>query len=383
MAGEQRRAFTKGHLSGSSKNPYQDPTFLTFTLMFDTQSPLFNKEVAVKSLREQYGDSARADKLKSFIDTLMLINREMPWYFNSITGVDRAFDFNMLEPYWGGADAKLEIECNESINLAISGLMDMYRDAVYNFDAWSQVLPENYKRFNLRVIVSEVREIQTTKKTRAGLDTAINSEITADSKPMFMIEFGGCMFDITSGKETFETLSSKEPSEPTPKIRMTYKTLKKLDAQYLQGFSSVVINDGPGVGTETPNPTFADRASDALNDAANTVMGGIKDFNPIEEITRPDNVYGSLIDQAFERAVNQIDSFAGGISNIPSNLFQDGLSATGRAAQGLAQDAKENIFGIQPGSTLGAAIRQGSINSILPQINNIGNNRQNLGNVNK
>jgi hypothetical protein len=94
-------------------------------------------------------------------------------------------------------------------------------------------------------------------------------------------------------------------------------------------------------------------------------------------------VYGSVIDQAFERAVNQLDSFAGGIANIPENLFKDGVATTTTFGQGLLRSAKQNIFGIQPGSTLGAALRQGSINSILPQINNIGGNRQDLGNINK
>ena len=383
MAGEQRKAFTKGHLRSNSKNPYQDPTYLTFTLMFDNQSPLFNEQVAVQSLKDQYGDEERSEKLKSFIKTIKLINLEMPWYWKSITGIDRVMDFNMLEPYWGGDDAKLEIECNESINLAISGLMDLYREAVYNFKGWTQVLPENYKRFNLYVTVSEVREIQTTRKDRTGNEVAINDAITADSKPYFMFKFTGCQFDITSAKETFSELNSNEPSQPSPKIRITYKSVEKWNAQYLQGLLSEVVDDGPGVGTETANPTFAQRAADALNDASATVLDGITNFNPINELTRPDNVYGSVFDQAFERAVNQLDAAAGGIASIPGNLFQDGLSASTRETQNIIKAAKENIFGIQPGSTLGAAIRQGSINSILPQINNIGKGRQDLGNVNK
>ena len=383
MAGEQRKAFTKGHLRSNSKNPYQDPTYLTFTLMFDPKSPLFNEQVAVQSLKEQYGDEVRSEKLRSFIKTIKLINKEMPWYWKSITGIDRVMDFNMLEPYWGGADAKLEIECNESINLAISGLMDLYREAVYNFKGWTQVLPENYKRFNLYVTIAEVREIQTTRKDRTGNDVAINDAITADSKPTFVFKFTGCQFDITSAKETFSELNSSEPSQPSPKIRITYKGVEKYKAQYLQGLLSEVIDDGPGVGTETANPTFAQRAADALNDASATVLGGITNFNPINELTRPDNVYGSVFDQAFERAVNQLDDVAGGIASIPGNLFQDGLSASSREGKNIINAAKENIFGIQPGSTLGAAIRQGSINSILPQINNIGKGRQDLGNVNK
>ena len=381
MRPEQRTAFLKGHLTGHSKNPYQDPTFLTFTLQFDTKSPLFNKEVAVKALREQYDEPIRAQKLADFIDTIILINKEMPWYWKSITGVDRAHTINMKEPYWGGADAKLTIDCNESINLAITGLMDLYRDAVYNLGGWTQVLPENYKRFNMFVTVSEVRLIQNSKKTKGGLDKSINEAITGDFAPKFVFKFGQCQFDVQSAKETFETLSSAEPSSPAPKINITYETIEKHSAQYLQGLLSETIEDG--IGAADTAPTLAQRAGSALNDAAVTVMDGITNFNPIRDITRPNNVYGSVIDQAFERAVSQIDSYAGGIANIPENIYKDGVTSATTFGQGLLQSAKQNIFGIEPGSTLGAALRQGSINSILPQINNIGNNRQNLGNVNK
>ena len=223
MADNTRYNFTKGMLRTSAKNPYQDPTFLTFTLKFDMLSPLFNKDVAVKSLREQYKEETKATQLEKFISTLTLINKEMPWYFKSISGIDTAFDIDMLEPYLGGDDKKLEIECNESINLAITGLMDLYREAVYNLDGWTQVLPENYKRFNMYVIVSEVRNIQTVKNNKSGKEVNINDEITADSKPMFMFKYKSCKFDITSGKETFSSLSSAEPSSPQPKIRIKYE----------------------------------------------------------------------------------------------------------------------------------------------------------------
>jgi len=379
MADQTKYQFLKGHLNKNAKNPYQDPTFLTFTLMFDVTSPLFNKDVAVKSLREQYGEDRRADKLSAFIDTMLLINQEMPWYFNSITGVDRALDFDMTKPYWGGDDAKLEIECNETINLPISGLMDLYREAVYNLKGWTQVLPENYKRFNMYVIVSEVRNIQTS----IG-NTNINTNITADFKPHFMFKFGACKFDITSGKEVLENLNSAAPENPKPKIRIKYETIEKISAQYLNGMLGETIDDNPGVGLEVPgNTTYASRAGQAVNDALNTAMGGLNNLNPIQNITRPNNVYGSVFDVAFERAVNQLDNFAGGVSRIPENIFKNNVTAAKAETNNILKNARENIFGVRSGTTLGTALRAGSINSILPTINNISSQRQNLGNVNE
>lgn len=381
MAGEQRNKFRKGHLVSNSKNPYQDPTYLTFTIMFNVMSPLFNKEVAVKSLKEQYKEEVKSEMLEGFIDTMLMINREMPWYWKSISGVERAFDYDFTKPYRGGDDAILTIDCNESINLAITGLMDMYRESVYNMDGWTQVLPDNYKWFDMHVIVSEVREIQTTKKTRAGLTKDINNDITADNKPKFMFTFGRCKFVNDSAKETFESLNSTAPENPGPKIRIKYETVKKTDASYLNGISTALITDGPGVGTETANPTFGQRAASALNDAAATVTDGIRDFNPINEFVRPNNVYGSVLDQAFERAVGELDDVAGGVGNIADNLFKDATGSITREGRGLITSAKENIFGLDGAATLGAALRQGAINSIFPVINNTGDNKGTLGNT--
>lgn len=383
MASNTKRQFTKGLLNSQSNNPYQDPTFLTFTLMFDVTSPLFNTGVAHKALVEQYKEPKRADKLLKFIDTLILINKEMPWYFTSITGVDRVFDINMTEPYWGGKEAKLVIECDESINLAITGLMDLYREAVYNLSGWTQVLPENYKRFNLYVIVSEVRDIQNSRKNKQGNDVAINTDITASNKPYFMFKFGKCHFDITSAKETFETLTSKDPASPKPKITINYETIEKVDAKYLNGIiMDESVEDNIGVGKETPNPSFIERGADALNDAMNTAMDGIKNFNPKNELMRPNNVYGSIFEKAFQNAVNDIDSIAGGIGNIPENLFKTGVVSTTAGINSILKSAKANIFGVKSGSTLGTALRQGSVNSILPTITNAVNKKNNLGNVN-
>lgn len=382
MADESKYMFKKGHINGSSKNPYQEPTYLTFSLMFDMTSPLFNKDVAARSLREQYGEADKAAKLEQFIDSLVLINKEMPWYFTGIEGVDRVFDLDMKKPYWGGNEAKLTISCNESINLPISGLMDLYREAMYNFKGWTQTLPGNYKRFNLYVVVSEIRTFQVTN----AKGEAINTNISADFKPHFMFKFGACKFDITSGKEVFEGLKSDAPEFASPKIRIMYETVEKISAKYLNDMIGINIDsntNATGIGLEDRLPnTYAQRAGQALNDAMNTAMGGIRNFNPINELKRPNNVYGSVFDQAFERAVNQIDAVAGGVSRIPENLFADATKATTSETQNIIKSAKENIFGIESGSTLGAALRQGSINSILPMINNIGN-RQNLGNVNK
>lgn len=388
MAGEDINKFRKGHLN--SKNPYQDPTFLTFQLMFDSKSPLFNLEVAAKSLEHQYNDKVRADKLKLFVETLLMLNKEMPWYFKSVSGVEKVFNIDELNPYWGGDDAVLEIECNESINLAITGLMDLYKTAVFDTDAWMSVLPENYKKFNLIITVSEVRTIMTKLPNRkTNTETEINTDITIDNEPKFQIEFMNCEFKMDSAMETFESLTNTAPEQPAPKIRIEYQNARVKTASYLQGISDLAIDNSINTSGEVRDTdgfirSAGDRLSRSLQDAAQNLTGDIKGMDPRNSgfMDRPGNVYGSTLDRAFERFVSNTEDTLFGISNIPENLFRDGTSTLTTEGNTVINNINRNIFGATNATTIGEALKQGAINSILPSINNvIDSRRKNLGNT--
>jgi len=387
--GTNQIQFRKGLLGKSSKNPYQDPTYLSFTILFDTTSPLFNKDIAVKTLREHYKETERADKLERFVDTMLLINREMPWYWVSLDGMARVLDYNMTEPYWGGDEAKLTITCNESINLAISGLMDLYRDSVYDFAAWTQVLPKNIRGFRMWIMVSEIRDINTEfKKGLLGSETK-NAEISGDFKPLFQYEFNFCEFNIKSAKETFETLSNAAPESPSPKIEISYETIKKTATSYLQGLMTESTGD-LGVSSDSDARTKIQGVGDRLsqdvgqitNSAIDSLTGAIRENNPLNVISKPVNVYGSDLEQAYQQAINQVDSYAGGLGGAVDNIFGQSEAIAKDAATSFKQSIVTNIFGAE-GATVGAALRQGSIASIFPMINNLNeaaNTKSNLGN---
>lgn len=381
MAGLQRKQFTKGY--SNNNNKYQDPTYLTFMIIFDTSSALFNKEVAVKSLREQYGETTRATLLEKFIDTLILINKEMPWYWTALDGVEKVFEMDQNEPFRGGDDSILTLNCNESINLPITGLMDLYRDAVWDAAGWKNTLPENYLRFNMDIIVSEVREIQTTRSSGVnGIDEQINSGITADVKPMFKIRYEACHFDINSTKETFSALNRESPEQPKPIIKINYNRVRKSSASYLHEMSGQRIADGESIGTEDVNSPN-DKSYSDLNgtDSVYDTQNVRREINLINN--RSNNVYGTAIDRAFENLVRQGEDIVSGIGRMPENLLKDSQAQARNEATSFLRSAKNNIFGIDGSSTVDAAIRQGSINSIFPIINNTtgSNNNGDLGNT--
>ncbi len=88
----------KGDINNVGFDSYQDPTYLSFTLLFDMQldSPLFNGE-AERFIQKHLvdGDSKKyqhkLDSLKAFKNALYKINSEMPWHWQSLGLEDTGF----------------------------------------------------------------------------------------------------------------------------------------------------------------------------------------------------------------------------------------------------------------------------------------------------
>jgi hypothetical protein len=145
--------FKKGLTSWSK---YNDPTFLGFLLLFDWTSPHdptgsyylgggspllaggIDESVAgsdpsswnppkgtAMDYLKRTEEFTRMKYLNAFINTLKSINYYMPWYWQSIEGLEELWKWKHFEdPYRGGDDAMLKIACLESIDLKVTALMD-------------------------------------------------------------------------------------------------------------------------------------------------------------------------------------------------------------------------------------------------------------------
>ena len=376
-----QQGFRKGHLVSHAKNAYQDPTYLSFVLVFDiVNSPLLNKEQAVKFLRDFYKETDKATKLEQFIDTLLLLNKEMPWYWKSISGVDRAISVyeNFGESYHGGDEAELSITCLESINLAITGLMDLYRQAIYDSAKWTQVLPENMRKFRMQVIVSEVRDQRYVAEINDSVEKVINSELI-NVMPKFVFEFDFCEFKPESASEAFADLSATDPEMADDiSINISYEKIKILtsSSQYLNGIvlSTSADEEQASLGaSRTPLQAFGDRIAqegqDILQSTKNAIGTSLKMKDPKNLIDRPENVYGSELDRLIQRAANAADNFAGQATRIPDNLYKTLLNAGDDTGEGFKKSISTNIYGALPGQPIESALRRGAIQSIFPMIN--------------
>lgn len=147
---------------------YQDPAYIGFKLFFLFDQPNAGL-LSTKSLKntamgylEKIGDTERMDYLKSFVDLLQKINQVTPWFFQQIDGLDEAWKHMYQEKEYKPilSDRKIIINClDESIDLRMTALMDLYRKACFDWPNRREVVPKNLRRFKVRIYCYEGRSL--------------------------------------------------------------------------------------------------------------------------------------------------------------------------------------------------------------------------------
>lgn len=362
----------------------EDPTLLSFLLLFNRgsveDSPLLtNKKggamdyletvVNVGSDNEGRGPGAKyAQNLRNFQNLLFKINTEMPWFWESISGLEGTMQYKgMKDPFWG-KDKKIEIEClEENVELMATTLMRLYRDACFDFERWVEVIPENLRRFSVDIYVTEVRNFQqkysdnntdlfgnapkgNVDDSEIDSEMLIAPEMSSQAKPFYHVQLGHCTFDIDSGNEMLSALS-KNPEMKKPKISFLYQTVRT--PSYAMGANLGVLQEvliEPNNG-ETPafNPKDA-------------ILGAAK------------SKFQKLKDKAIGGTLAQVKNLAQGITGGPGlyNVYPNKLlgGAAAQMAGSLVDNltAKlflDNVHGASAASTIAGAISQGSINGLL------------------
>ena len=114
--------------------------------------------------------SQRSDKrqqmLQAFKNGINFINKECPYYFQSLGGLDALLKTDIKNYHKAGGAPKragtLTIDCLESIDMRMFSLAELYRKAVYDYTYHRSMLPENLRKFRMWLVVTELRNIQLT-----------------------------------------------------------------------------------------------------------------------------------------------------------------------------------------------------------------------------
>lgn len=104
---------------------------------------------------------ARADMIRQFKTGFLQILKEAPWYFTKVGGLSEIWKITPGNSY-RGKDKKLTFETEESIDLKITYLMDLYRKAVFDTGWMRYALPENQRMFSMELVVAEIRPLHTS-----------------------------------------------------------------------------------------------------------------------------------------------------------------------------------------------------------------------------
>ena len=127
----------------------------------------FTEKYLLETVGGEYGKGL-ADNLNAFKKLLMKINTEMPWFWQTISGLEQSQIYEKLaEPYWGAKDPKLEIEClEENVDLTAISLMDLYKKSVFDFNRWIEIIPFNLRHFRMGIYITEIRQFQQDTHAR-------------------------------------------------------------------------------------------------------------------------------------------------------------------------------------------------------------------------
>jgi hypothetical protein len=111
----------------------------------------------------------RSLMIKGFRNGLDYINKNCPYYFQSISGLDQLLKTPISNYHKNSTALKragtLTIECLESIDMRLSALAELYRKAIYDYTNHRIMLPENLRKFRMWLVVTEIRNIQLQQGT--------------------------------------------------------------------------------------------------------------------------------------------------------------------------------------------------------------------------
>lgn len=398
---------------------HEEPTLVSFFFLFhfddatgidgSLQSPLFapaeafdqNRKLcasarnffkyAVSNADPVYGADKLAE-LDSFQSILKKINNEMPWVFQSVTGLELARQYNDEEPWRGVDKPKIEIEClEESIEFTITKMMSLYRNIVWDSKRNIRIMPTNVSKFTLDVFVTEIRNFQSNTASpllgsnrgstayrnlsnqdqdsrnvdkvyaRGFINNDYTSVKTGITKPVFAVRLKHCEFDMNSGQELFAELS-KNPEYKKPKIGIYYKTAEVLHE-----------NGGPNLPLNKKLKQI-----EVISTGGTNIDDSRNPYNPNDDTPK---IVHALVNMGKDVASSTISSVGGAVARLRNAAaLTNGNSIIGNAhgigLTGAAENLVDslvpdfgslflgNVHGVNLAGTLQDAINSASLNAL-------------------
>lgn len=371
----------------------EDPTYLSFFFMFDTvdreHSPLLSgaAEDYLRTFVDGSLQTTYATRLAAFKKVLIKINKEMPWFWQKVSGLQLAETYGKMDEPWRGAEKPtIDIEClEENIELTAIGLMTLYKQAVYDYKRYVEILPKNLRHFRIWIVLSEVRTFQQDKgardldlygspmaknnegksaniiprakgyetatyKSGKEFDKALVSEFSADAKPHMMFELGFCEWQQDSIADMFAD-ASKLPELKKPKLSFTWQTALMTNSKF---GPSITVDDANLIPSAKPEDgLYPNQPFNPLAIAQNAISDKVN------------GIAGALVNR-FNNLKNSLPGFG---RNPMGRVYPEGLTGAAASVAGAAMDRVkglllDNVHGAGGLSSINDALEAGSINAI-------------------
>lgn len=225
-----RNFLTSTGISTINKGEYyyglQDPTYLGFDInfvfypdhMLDDPAPYLKKVGLLYP--EEYRDSAisylyrvgrlkEKEMLKEFRNQLMFVVNEMPWYFQSVTGLDRYFRsfYNVEESKFKDAyeygDFKIEINCLETYDRRMSYMFDLLHASCIDSKWERYIIPHNLAGFITFFHLYEIRNVSNIISTFRDIYRINESNVTENE----IKEAGSSVLNLLENNFYFHIIS--------------------------------------------------------------------------------------------------------------------------------------------------------------------------------
>lgn len=170
-----RTKFTRQGIKGNGMSPLTErgTYFYKLFMNFDTNTGLFGQIInkskstnknnaltylSVNSQSDRFSAAYKGvlankkNNLENFTKLLNYVLEECPWFIKEVGGLIESLKYDLNEIVT--EDKKVTVSFNDdAIDMRVSTLFDLYRDACYDITNHRELIPENLRKFDMAVIM--------------------------------------------------------------------------------------------------------------------------------------------------------------------------------------------------------------------------------------
>ena len=348
----------------------------------------------------------RARKLTEFIYMLSEISYKYPWYFKTISGLDKAIERKeVTESEFKLDDQRksFQIKClHDSENNKIGTLLDLYRNVVYSQLMHKEILPANLRKFDMGIFIFsrplKNMHRKVSKSDLIGTTNEINWDTPHQSSGKYAsfdpykisnnyldqyktsykyLEFHNCEFDYNSSASAYSELDNSEGFKQEYTINIFYDNMVE------NRFDEWLMKDIGDISTWDLN--LRENSYFGEEDFWNTyfMMEQFTEntqFNEREERAQLLTYKGStnfnkkdITSEIGEKAKDSVQHGTTNVGNMAKNSVTSAVSnASSNATSSIKNKAKETISGFTnlKDSNLATTVNQAK--DIASSVSNIG-----------